>query len=392
MRRLRGISGQSVALVVLALLLALAVGLLVVAYVTPSKARPISHARPAPTTVVEQGKIAATLVASGSLKAADTQKVAIPTSTDTSVVTHVATQPGSGVPYCGVVMEVSGRPVFALSGQFPAYRDIHVGDSGTDVRQLQQALRACGYGIAVDGKAGPATARAVAAMYKRAGYTLTPSNTPAPSPAPSEDPAAGGASSPGSPATVAAPVLVIPRGEVVFVNAGASIVSLPGVGASISADTNLEVASGQRHVVLALTTQQLLRVKAGMPVHMSAGGWQADVTLPELPTTPDPQPEGQGSTEPTYTVVLPAEGAPGGEVSGVQCEIALGDQTTYPKVVPAQAVHYEGDSTVVYVPDDRAEQGRRRVVVKVVATGDALVAIEGKIETGQKVFTDAPTH
>ena len=41
--------------------------------------------------------------------------------------------------------EVSGRPLFALRGNVPAYRDLKLGMTGSDVTQLQRALRDLGY-------------------------------------------------------------------------------------------------------------------------------------------------------------------------------------------------------------------------------------------------------
>lgn len=70
-----------------------------------------------------------------------------------AVVTALPVRNGGSVSAGTVVAEVSGRPVIVLSGSFPAYRDLRVGDQGADVRQLQRALQST-YGVPVTGTYG----------------------------------------------------------------------------------------------------------------------------------------------------------------------------------------------------------------------------------------------
>ena len=59
---------------------------------------------------------------------------------------HAHTDPGRWSGRAGdVLVEVTGRPVIALTGPLPAYRDLVVGDIGPDVAQLEQALAAIGF-------------------------------------------------------------------------------------------------------------------------------------------------------------------------------------------------------------------------------------------------------
>jgi peptidoglycan hydrolase-like protein with peptidoglycan-binding domain len=70
-----------------------------------------------------------------------------------------------------VILTASGRPVFLLQGQLPAYRDLVPGTSGDDVRQLKDALLRLGFD---PGSAGELydqrTSDAVAAFYKAKGW------------------------------------------------------------------------------------------------------------------------------------------------------------------------------------------------------------------------------
>jgi hypothetical protein len=66
-----------------------------------------------------------------------------------------------------VILTASGRPVFALQGQVPTYRDLVPGSSGDDVLQLEQSLKRLGFdpGLA-DGIYDENTSAAVTAWYK----------------------------------------------------------------------------------------------------------------------------------------------------------------------------------------------------------------------------------
>jgi putative peptidoglycan binding protein len=70
-----------------------------------------------------------------------------------------------------VLLTVSGRPVFLLQGDVPAYRDLFPGLSGEDVRQLEATLEHLGFDPGpVDGVFDEVTTAAVADLYSAAGY------------------------------------------------------------------------------------------------------------------------------------------------------------------------------------------------------------------------------
>ncbi|KOU32884.1 hypothetical protein ADK52_00265 [Streptomyces sp. WM6372] len=94
------------------------------------------------------------------------------------VVTRVNKQPGAAVQAGDVLVEVSGRPVFALPGSLPVYRDLKPGATGKDVGQLQEGLKALGHPTGKDpsGTYGAGTKTAVAALYAALGYTPRPAD------------------------------------------------------------------------------------------------------------------------------------------------------------------------------------------------------------------------
>jgi peptidoglycan hydrolase-like protein with peptidoglycan-binding domain len=69
------------------------------------------------------------------------------------------------------MLTASGRPVFLLQGQIPAYRDLVPGISGDDSRQLEQALERLGFDPGpMDGTYDARTSAAVAEWYKATGW------------------------------------------------------------------------------------------------------------------------------------------------------------------------------------------------------------------------------
>ncbi|WP_406287933.1 peptidoglycan-binding protein [Streptomyces sp. NBC_00209] len=89
-----------------------------------------------------------------------------------AVITKQPVEAGRTIRPGQLLLEVSGRPVFALQGKVPAYRDLKPGADGADVAQLQSALRQMGYTPGSDRKGyfGPGTKTALAAFYKSLGY------------------------------------------------------------------------------------------------------------------------------------------------------------------------------------------------------------------------------
>lgn len=90
---------------------------------------------------------------------------------DRLVVTAVRVAANDEIEPGDVLAVVSGRPVIALPGKAPPYRDLRPGATGEDVTQLQEALRSLGASISDRaGWYGADTKRAVANMYADAGF------------------------------------------------------------------------------------------------------------------------------------------------------------------------------------------------------------------------------
>lgn len=106
-------------------------------------------------------------VATGTASAgATTTVVPVAPAAGRTIVTGVSAGAGSVLRPGQVLAEVSGRPLLALNLPFDLYRDLAPGDSGPDVRAVQQALTDTGVLAGpVDGKFGARTSSAIRALY-----------------------------------------------------------------------------------------------------------------------------------------------------------------------------------------------------------------------------------
>ncbi|WP_395725262.1 peptidoglycan-binding protein [Nakamurella sp.] len=126
----------------------------------PPAARPV-------TVAVESKRLESTVVTRGDIAFSESVDVKLTAATGTTaVVTGRLPQVGQDVTAGTVVVEVTGRPVIALSGPIPAYRTLTGGATGPDVTQLETTLAGMGFDPGPqDGRYDAATAAAVTALY-----------------------------------------------------------------------------------------------------------------------------------------------------------------------------------------------------------------------------------
>ncbi|MCP9957544.1 peptidoglycan-binding domain-containing protein [Streptomyces sudanensis] len=334
-----------------------------------------------------------------------------------AVVTALPVRNGGSVSAGTVVAEVSGRPVIVLSGSFPAYRDLRVGDQGADVRQLQRALQST-YGVPVTGTYGEKTATAVRKLYENAGYPAPiaqgaaesantadtgtsqdsegrggaqtdggTGDTPQPvsSPTPQE---AGSSSNP-----IVKPGEMFPAAEVAYVGSlPAAVVNVPGkVGAA--ADKPLVVlGSGKQQVRASLTAEEHARLRNlpdGARILFGQGPFEGrSGTLVGVPA--DGESVEKKGEEPRLEAVFEPSGATSAENEGAaqQVMIELQRSPEDSVTVPVSAVWTDlgGGSVVTTVTGDGDQ---RKVPVEVVFSADGMAAVravDGTLSPGASVL------
>ncbi len=122
---------------------------------------------------VEKRVLSSKIVTRGSGRFGLPQPISIAPSVLKTTPGLIATLPLQNTQFSegAVMFTASGRPVFALRGRIPAYRDLVPDLSGDDVRQLEEGLRRLGCDPGpVDGTYDQQTSAAVAKWYKSRGW------------------------------------------------------------------------------------------------------------------------------------------------------------------------------------------------------------------------------
>ena len=280
----------------------------------------------------------------------------------------------SGAPVTAgqIVTEVNGRPVFAVTGGFPFYRELRRDHTGTDVRQLQKALRDAGIPTTVDGVFGAGTERSLAALYSRTGHAPptvvdveedrgvpgtdatpgtgaavdatgvqpAPAGTPAPAPSPSAGPAPASSAADASDAEatsdrpVTRRVIASPAEFVVVPTLPAVAAETPAVGTAAGSEVQLRLESGRP------------RVAADVPVLIAetlSEGSTGTFTAPDGATTPitleTVVPGGDDDAE-SRVILDAADGELAADLLGAEGLVALDIETvqTGSLIVPTVAV------------------------------------------------------
>jgi hypothetical protein len=186
------------------------------------------------------------------------QAPAAPEGAATALASKIPVKTGDEVKAGTVLLEVSGRPMIALEGAVPAYRDLQEGDTGPDVEQLQLALQQI-YGTPKTGTFDSRTASDVKKLYDHAGYDHAVeseevpdenTDTDAEPGTDGEEPPAGGAQ------TTTVNRVAVPAAEVVF---------LP--------DLPMQVGK--------VNAKQSAPVEAGTVMTLASGDWKLEAKLEE---------------------------------------------------------------------------------------------------------------
>ena len=199
----------------------------------------------------------------------------------TVTLTRMPAKPGDRVKPGDVIAEIDGRPVFVLRGRLPAYRDLHRGDHGPDVAQLQRALQSLGYADSdPPGYFEQSTALALLLFYRNLGYDA-PVYHRAPKRAKAKaDPAVRGIANRLRATEPVMPSVYLPKSEVVFIPAKSALVISAGarVGDLVANSAVLTLATGNPYVSAVLSQHEAARARRGMSAQIVAASPRLTVT------------------------------------------------------------------------------------------------------------------
>lgn len=257
------------------------------------------------TATVASGNLQQTVSATATIGRTSQESVTLNAALASGVVTRNPLAAGARITAGTSILEISGRPLLAMPGAFPFYRDLTVGDHGPDVKQLQAGLAAAGFQVSVDGTFGAATTRAVQAMYNRSGYSIPTVEAPSvasssgagtaaatSTTAPSSAVSSGASTSDGSavdaattaggsPATKAATQVSVPVAElIVFSSLPANAVTVPTTGTVLTATSAISVEGGTETATAPIASDATATITAGMTGTLTGpDGKQQPVTV-----------------------------------------------------------------------------------------------------------------
>lgn len=351
-----------------------------------------------------------------------------------AVLTGVKVNPGAEFGNGAVLVEVSGRPLIALLGAIPAYRDLLPGMSGQDVKQLQQALKSLGHNPGpVNGTFNASTKQALTSLYRKLGYevattgdtsAITAANqqvtaaqraldeaekalqrlkdNPPPTPGPGEpDPVAEAeqavryaredldAAKAARDEVVRTTGAMLPLSEVVFLPAFPARVEK--LNATVGTEVNpplLTLSTGALVVRAFLNPAQQRLLREQMPVEILAE--MLGITVPGIVSSIGELTQDQQTGERGYPMtVTPTDGPLDEKLNGVDVRLTVRAASTDGKVlvVPISAVFSYADArtSVLKIAAGGTQQ---RVVVTPGVSGDGYIEVtpvEGTLAPGDLV-------
>lgn len=349
------------------------------------------------TATAEDRELLELIELEGELQQADELKVSAPagsggggdseeSNSGLALVSALPMKTGDAVNTGSVLIEINGRPLFALPGNVGAYRDLGPGDQGPDVEQLQKALSYI-FGTPVTGTFDSQTSADVKRLYQNAGYQAAYKS-------------AGGSgdnkNDEEDSKSSDEKVLTVPASELYFVPE--LPVTVGKIKAKLGApaeDELMKLVSGKWQVVAEIddkTASALAKLKKSTPITFTDGPLKGKKAgLPEIvePKKDESQEDDFGGGEESkqqaiFTVKDTVTGAQPGDAQSVTAERVKSPEGSL--VVPASAVWTASDGTEkVTVVDGKKT---RDVVVKseVDYNGEiAVTVVKGDLSDGDKV-------
>jgi hypothetical protein len=352
-----------------------ATGLATVALIeTPQQVAARSAAPPLSviTGVARWGVLRNAITTQGVVRAPRTIEVTASAPFAMLTVTRMPVKLGDRVRPYRVIAEIDGRPVLLLRGRLPAYRDLHQGDSGPDVSQLQANLRHLGFAdFDPSGFFGPSTSLALGLYYSHLGYR-----------APVYHP-------PGRHHKSGVPDVYLPKSEVSYIpGRSALVVAVTArVGMTVpSGAPVVSLATGSPYVTGRLTAHQASMARNGLPAQIASASPPLTTAgvVTRIGSMPSSAVTGFGvQVKPRR--ILPQR------LIGTRVRLTLFAPVTAEPVlsVPLAAVFGKAHGQPAYVVTVSATGQHQRVPVFLGPRADGLVAVQsvqaGRLRPGDRV-------
>jgi hypothetical protein len=296
------------------------------------------------TVPLERRRLTAEVVTRGTVGYGSPATVTLPASTlkQGNRIVTVAPQEGAVIAEGGVALAVSARPVVVLQGDKPMFRDLELGMSGDDVRQLEAALARLGQNAgAQDGVFDRSALDATAAVFNRTGYGGFPGAVPADE------------------------VLFVPRLPVRVGEVTVKPGDTPDGPAMTVTSSDVAVAAS-----VSAEDVKLVREGAEARVEDPDKGLRATGTVTQVATTP-----GTNDVEPQsfYVGIVPRDAPPALVGSSVVVNITVSSTEGEVLAAPVAALSTSADGTT------RLEVAGRDGTTRLVAVRPGLVA-RGMVE------------
>jgi hypothetical protein len=300
------------------------------------------------------------------------------------IVTQMPAKLGSRVRPGHVIIQIDGRPVILLHGTLPAYRDLHEGDSGPDVAELQAALARLGYAVYDEsGYFGASTAYALLLLYENLGYAPPTYRPPVRKHEKSRP----------------QPTAYLPMGEVSYVPATSAFVveaTAKAGDAVTQGQVVLKLATGNPYVTGMLTAGQAAQSRHGMSAMIGYPGVNAPAVVGTVSALPAYS-TGSGATE--YQVAVRTRRSLPQRLIGSRVRLTIFVPVTGGPVlsVPVTAVFASsaGHGAPSYVVRISARGLRKRVAVSTGPAAGGFVAVQavtpGALAPGDHVLIGVHT-
>lgn len=247
---------------------------------------------------------------------------------------------------------VDERPVRAMHGSTPMWRDLGSGDRGADVQQLNENLAALGYDVAVDDRFGRRTLAAVRQWQHDRGLPVTGVITP---------------------------------DQVAFVDGDVRVASVTGVLGQPASGEVLQVTSTRRVVSVSVPQRDADRLAVGTEVRVRVNG----AGDPLQGVVEDATPGESSDGTPTVDAVVSFDQGDRELPAAASAQVTAAGRTERGVLtVPVSAlVAGSGDGYAVDVARRDGATERVRVQVGFVADGRAVVT--GDVHEGDEVVVPA---